>query len=193
MTVSERKRPKQIKLPWRWRHCIVAKHPVRPLIHGIKAQQIRSLVACPSISVYLDIVRRIIKSKKRSTKSLRADIDRPYQFLPKNPLLNNFSVFGLSVDDNKVYLHNSSINHIGDNKALTVRDSRTPSWNPLLNNGVCVPLYVLFCPEYVQGLQWASASSRTYVPMHTILHGICYIIRSDSRCTANSGTWRTVL
>jgi len=50
----------------------------------------------------------------------------------------------------KVYLHSSSINQIGVNKALTVRDYRKLSWNPLQNIGVCVPLYVLFYPDYVQ-------------------------------------------
>jgi hypothetical protein len=74
-------------------------------------------------------------------------------YLPQNLSLNNFSDLGLSVYNNKVYLHNSSINQIGDYKTLTIRDSRTPSWNPLRNISVCVPLYVLFCAEYVQGLQ----------------------------------------
>jgi len=48
----------------------INKHRVQPLIHGVKAQQIMSLVACPSTNVYLDIVRRIIKPKKGPTKSL---------------------------------------------------------------------------------------------------------------------------
>ena len=101
--------------------------------------------------------------------------------------------FELNVDNNKAYLHNYIINQISDNKAFAVRDSQTPSWNRLWNIGICVPLYVLFCPEYFQGLQWVSASSRTYVPLHTILHSICYTIPSDSRCTTNSETWRTRL
>lgn len=74
------------------------------------------------------------------------------EYLAQNLRLNNVYDLGLSVDNNKVYLHKSSINQIDDNKKLTVRESRTPRWNPLRNIGVCMPLYVLFCPECVLGL-----------------------------------------